>query len=197
MRFRFEHLPGPSADVARPALEVAILGSDDTVTCLCLVDTGSLHNRFGIWVADLAGVDLTGAAQQTIGDRRHHGQRTDRHGDAPARRVPLGGTRVGLPSMAVRLPASWPTRFLPLVHRQHRRRQRNTRHRRQHPVVPDHRRTSAPELRYRIAPNRRVRPSRVGHPSNSQSSISSRATGRPSRLLASRAQQARSSQFCS
>jgi len=27
----------------------------------------SLHNRFGTWVADLAGVDLTGAAEQTIG----------------------------------------------------------------------------------------------------------------------------------
>ncbi len=67
MRFRFEHLPGPSADVARPVLEVAILGVEDTVTCLRLVDTGSLHNRFGTWIADLAGVDLTGVAEQTIG----------------------------------------------------------------------------------------------------------------------------------
>jgi len=67
VRFRFEHLPGPSADVARPALEVAILGAAETITCLCLVDSGSLHNRFGAWVADLAGIDLHDAAEQTIG----------------------------------------------------------------------------------------------------------------------------------
>jgi len=67
VRFRFEHLPGPSADVARPVLEVSVLGSEDTVRCMSLVDTGSLHNRFGAWVADLAGVDLSGAAEQTIG----------------------------------------------------------------------------------------------------------------------------------
>jgi hypothetical protein len=28
---------------------------------------GSLHHRFGSWVADLAGVDLAGATEQTIG----------------------------------------------------------------------------------------------------------------------------------
>ena len=53
--------------VARPSPQVAILGSDDTVRFLCLVETGSLQNQFGIWVADLAGVDVTGAAEQAIG----------------------------------------------------------------------------------------------------------------------------------
>jgi hypothetical protein len=27
----------------------------------CLLDTGSLHNRFGIWVAEVLGIDLDGA----------------------------------------------------------------------------------------------------------------------------------------
>jgi hypothetical protein len=31
---------------------------------LCLLDTGALHNRFGAWTADAAGIDLTGAEEE-------------------------------------------------------------------------------------------------------------------------------------
>ncbi|MGH9278641.1 MAG: hypothetical protein ACRD12_11135 [Acidimicrobiales bacterium] len=34
---------------------------------LCLVDSGSLHNRFGRWVAEQVGVDLSGAEVDRIG----------------------------------------------------------------------------------------------------------------------------------
>lgn len=67
MKFRFERLPGPSTDIARPAIEVAVLGRAASVTSLCLVDTGSLHNRFASWVADSVGIELAGAEEQPIG----------------------------------------------------------------------------------------------------------------------------------
>jgi hypothetical protein len=67
VRFAFERLPGPSSDVARPAAEVSILGPVGAVTTLGLVDTGSLHNRFRRWTADLAGIDITGAEERAIG----------------------------------------------------------------------------------------------------------------------------------
>lgn len=31
---------------------------------LCLLDTGALHNRFGLWVAGAAGIDLAGADEE-------------------------------------------------------------------------------------------------------------------------------------
>jgi hypothetical protein len=48
-------------------VDVSVLGSVETVTSLCLVDTGSLHNRFGRWIADLAGIDLAGVEEHPIG----------------------------------------------------------------------------------------------------------------------------------
>ena len=36
------------------------------MTVLCLVDTGSLHNRFAPWVAELAGIDLTGVDEELV-----------------------------------------------------------------------------------------------------------------------------------
>lgn len=67
MRFAFERLPGTGVDVARAALEVVVAGPDQSLSALCLMDTGSLHNRFGSWVADLAGIDLAGIDTERIG----------------------------------------------------------------------------------------------------------------------------------
>ena len=67
MRFAFERLPGTGVDVARAALEVVVAGPNQSLSALCLMDTGSLHNRFGSWVADLAGIDLAAAALDQIG----------------------------------------------------------------------------------------------------------------------------------
>jgi hypothetical protein len=33
---------------------------------LCLLETGAVHNRFALWVAEAAGIDLTGAEQRTV-----------------------------------------------------------------------------------------------------------------------------------
>ncbi|MDQ6727295.1 MAG: retropepsin-like domain-containing protein [Actinomycetota bacterium] len=67
MRFAFERLPGTGVDVPRAALEVVVTGTDQSLSALCLIDTGSLHNRFGAWVADLAGIDLAATDTQRIG----------------------------------------------------------------------------------------------------------------------------------
>ena len=67
MRFAFERLPGATVDIARPALEVTLIGPAHSLTTLALVDTGSLHNRFAVWIADLAGIDLSGAESERIG----------------------------------------------------------------------------------------------------------------------------------
>jgi hypothetical protein len=67
VRFAFERLPGTGVDVARAALEVVVTGPDQSLSALCLMDTGSLHNRFGSWVADLAGIDLASADTERIG----------------------------------------------------------------------------------------------------------------------------------
>ncbi len=66
MRFAFKPLPGTGLDVARPALRVAVVGPADSVTVLSLVDSGSLHNRFALWVAETAGIDLAGATVERI-----------------------------------------------------------------------------------------------------------------------------------
>lgn len=67
MRFSFERLPGATVDIARPALEVMVIGRAHTLTTLALIDTGSLQNRFAGWIADLAGIDLSNAESERIG----------------------------------------------------------------------------------------------------------------------------------
>ena len=66
MRFAFELLPGAGADIARPALEVSVVGPHANVGVLGLLDTGAVHNRVGAWVAGLAGIDLDGVAVERI-----------------------------------------------------------------------------------------------------------------------------------
>ncbi len=66
MRFAFKPLPGTGLDVARPALQVAVAGPTNNVTVLSLVDSGSLHNRYALWVAETAGIDLSRAPVERI-----------------------------------------------------------------------------------------------------------------------------------
>ncbi|HYU58226.1 MAG TPA: retropepsin-like aspartic protease [Actinomycetota bacterium] len=65
MRFPFKELPGRGRDYLRPAVPVTVEGIS-LAPQLCLLDTGALHNRFGAWVAEAAGIDLGGAEQQRL-----------------------------------------------------------------------------------------------------------------------------------
>jgi hypothetical protein len=50
-------------DYLRPVVPVALEGIARAPQ-LCLLDTGALHNRFGAWVADAAGINLTGTDEE-------------------------------------------------------------------------------------------------------------------------------------
>lgn len=63
MRFPFKELPGTAGDYLRPAVPVTLEGLARAPQ-LCLLDTGALHNRFAAWVAEAAGIDLTGADEE-------------------------------------------------------------------------------------------------------------------------------------
>ena len=65
MRFPFKELPGTSGDYLRPTVPVTVEGMARAPQ-LCLLDTGALHNRFAAWVADAAGIDLSGADEQRL-----------------------------------------------------------------------------------------------------------------------------------
>ena len=62
----FQALPGIGVDVLRPVAEIGLAAAPD-VRLACLVDTGTLDNRFGAWVADIAGIDLDGLATVSLG----------------------------------------------------------------------------------------------------------------------------------
>lgn len=66
MKFRFRYLPGETVAVPRPTVDVHVEGIDSTALA-CLIDTGSLHNRFGLWVARAAGIDLSERPNESIG----------------------------------------------------------------------------------------------------------------------------------
>jgi hypothetical protein len=66
VRFDFLELPGPGGSgTARPVVPVQV-GDLEQAPQLCLIDTGSLRNRFGYWLADACGIDLTGAATSEL-----------------------------------------------------------------------------------------------------------------------------------
>lgn len=65
MKFAFKELPGTTRDYLRPAVPVTIEGISRAPQ-LCLLDTGALHNRFGAWVADAAGIDLSGSERERL-----------------------------------------------------------------------------------------------------------------------------------
>lgn len=65
MKVAFKELPGATRDYLRPAVPVTIEGLSRAPQ-LCLLDMGALHNRFGAWVADAAGIDLTQAGEERL-----------------------------------------------------------------------------------------------------------------------------------
>jgi len=65
VRFDFLELPGGDATLLRPVVPVQVedLGHAPQ---LCLVDTGATHNRFGAWIAEATGIDLTDAPETDL-----------------------------------------------------------------------------------------------------------------------------------
>lgn len=65
MRFDFLELPGERSIVVRPVVPVQVEDLEEAPQ-LCLVDTGSTANRFGAWLAEATGTDLSGAPESEI-----------------------------------------------------------------------------------------------------------------------------------
>ena len=65
MRYPFKELPGASGRHPRPVVPI-VIGADTLSPYYCLVDSGSLGNRFGSWIAELHGIDLTGAPEDVV-----------------------------------------------------------------------------------------------------------------------------------
>jgi hypothetical protein len=66
VRFEFLELPGDGrATLLRPALPVQVEDLEEAPQ-LCLVDTGSMANRFGVWLAEATGVDLSAAPESLL-----------------------------------------------------------------------------------------------------------------------------------
>jgi len=62
----FRSLPGLREAVPRPLLRIFVEGLEET-GLLCLADTGTLHNRFALWIAREAGIDLGDAEPVSLG----------------------------------------------------------------------------------------------------------------------------------
>jgi hypothetical protein len=66
VRFEFIELPGEQQRrLSRPVVPVQVEDLEEAPQ-LCLVDTGSTANRFGLWLAQAVGIDLTGAPESRI-----------------------------------------------------------------------------------------------------------------------------------
>jgi len=65
VRFEFLELPGAQTTLLRPVVPVQVEDLEEAPQ-LCLVDTGATTNRFGAWLAEATGIDLSGAAESTI-----------------------------------------------------------------------------------------------------------------------------------
>lgn len=65
MRFPFRKISALPGDLPRPVVPVVVEGFD-LAPQRCLLDSGSLQNRFGVWVARRCGVDLSSAAEDDI-----------------------------------------------------------------------------------------------------------------------------------
>ncbi|MCA1831169.1 MAG: hypothetical protein ABR548_11115 [Actinomycetota bacterium] len=66
MKIAFRALPGENTTVPRPIVNVYVDGIS-SVAMACLLDTGSLHNRFAGWIAQEAGIETGGVAAESIG----------------------------------------------------------------------------------------------------------------------------------
>ena len=66
MKFEFLELPGEGdGRLMRPVIPVQVEDLEEAPQ-LCLVDTGSIANRFGTWLAEATGIDLSGAPETTV-----------------------------------------------------------------------------------------------------------------------------------
>jgi hypothetical protein len=65
VKFDFLELPGGDSTLLRPVIPVQVEDLDSAPQ-YCLVDTGSTHNRFGAWLAEATGIDLTGAPETEL-----------------------------------------------------------------------------------------------------------------------------------
>lgn len=65
MRFEFVELPDGGPALARPVVPVQVEELEGAPQ-LCLVDSGSTTNRFGGWVAEAVGIDLSDAPEDRI-----------------------------------------------------------------------------------------------------------------------------------
>jgi hypothetical protein len=69
VRFEFVELPADgrasAAPLVRPVIPVQVEDLEDAPQ-LCLVDTGSTANRFGAWLAEAVGIDLTDAPETEV-----------------------------------------------------------------------------------------------------------------------------------
>ncbi len=66
MRFTFLELPGEaSPTLLRPVVPVQVEDLEEAPQ-LCLVDTGGTANRFGMWLAEVTGIDLSDAPTSTV-----------------------------------------------------------------------------------------------------------------------------------
>jgi hypothetical protein len=65
VRFDFLELPEGDSTLLRPVVPVQVEDLE-AAPQLCLVDTGSTHNRFGAWLAEATGIDLTDAPKTDL-----------------------------------------------------------------------------------------------------------------------------------
>ncbi len=65
MRFDFLELPGVDTTLVRPILPVQVEDLEEAPQ-LCLIDTGAIHNRFGLWLAEAVGIDLNNAPETQL-----------------------------------------------------------------------------------------------------------------------------------
>jgi hypothetical protein len=65
VRFDFLELPGAATTLVRPVVPVQVEDLEDAPQ-LCLIDTGSTHNRFGAWIAEAVGIDLEDAPESQL-----------------------------------------------------------------------------------------------------------------------------------
>jgi hypothetical protein len=67
VKFSFREIPEPGRDAvrARPIVDVVVEGLEIAPQA-CLLDSGATAVRFGVYVAELCGVDLSGAPETQI-----------------------------------------------------------------------------------------------------------------------------------
>jgi hypothetical protein len=65
LRFQFLELPGTTSPLGRPVVPVEFEDLE-VGPQLCLIDTGTIANRFGAWLARAAGIELDDAPEERL-----------------------------------------------------------------------------------------------------------------------------------